>query len=110
MFFGTTPEYYEAVEKIVPDYPDHGILTYDAKYVNVNYNNIFVPVDNVLGIFHTYVYTKATFDPAPRIVQECKYFGKSMIYARDKSLIDGGSVYWTREIKEPDIDSIIELL
>ena len=40
LFFGTTPEYYEAVEKIVPDYPDHGILTYDAKYVNVKNNNI----------------------------------------------------------------------
>ena len=28
-----------------------------------------------------------------------------MIYARDKDLVDGGSVYWTRDIKQPDIES-----
>jgi len=110
LFFGTTPEYYKAVEKVLPNYSDHGILTYDADYVNINNNNIFVPVDNVLGIFDTYVYTKSTFDPAPRIVQECKYFGKNMIYARDKNLVDGGSIYWSREIKEPNIESIVEAL
>ena len=53
-------------------------------------------VQNMLGLFDTYVYTKATFDPTSRIVQECKYFGKDMIYARDKNLVDGGSVYWNR--------------
>jgi len=110
LFFGTTPEYYEAVEKVLPNYSDHGILTYDADYVNIKNNNIFVPVENVLGIFDTYVYTKSTFDPAPRIVQECKYFGKNMIYARDKDLVDGGSVYWTRDIKQPDIESIVGAL
>ena len=110
LFFGTNDKYYEAVQKIIHNYPDHGILTYDAKYVNINNNNIFVPVENMLGLFDTYVYTKATFDPAPRIVQECKYFGKDMIYARDKNLVDGGSVYWNRPITQPDISPILEAI
>jgi len=49
-----------------------------------------------------------TFDPAPRIFQECKYFGKQVIYLRDKSIHDGGSVYWNRDIKKPNIEPIVE--
>ena len=77
---------------------------------NLNYNNIFVPVKNLLGVFDTYVYTKETFDPAPRIIQECKYYGKEIIYHRDKSIVDGGSVYWKRQVVEPDINPIVEAL
>ena len=43
--------------------------------------------------------------PHPRIVQECKYFGKDMIYARDKNLVDGGSVYWNRPNTQSDISN-----
>ena len=56
-----------------------------------------VPVKNLLGSFETYVYTKPNFDPAPRIIQECKYFGKKVLYLRDKEIQDGGPVYWKRE-------------
>ena len=28
------------------------------------------------------------------IFQECKYFNKNVIYARDKNMNDGGNVYW----------------
>jgi hypothetical protein len=61
-------------------------------------------------MFETYVYAKETFDPAPRILQECKFFGKNVIYIRDKSIIDGGSVYWRRDIKEPDVTEIIKAM
>ena len=60
-----------------------------------------------MGLFETYVYTKETFDPAPRIIQECKYFDKTVIYLRDKNIVDGGSVYWKREIKNPDVTAIL---
>ena len=110
LFFGTNDKYYRAAEKALANFPDYGILTYDAKYVNINYNNIFVPVKNLLGIFDTYVYTKETFDPAPRIIQECKYYDKEIIYHRDKSIVDGGSVYWKRPVIEPDINPIVEAL
>jgi hypothetical protein len=53
------------------------------------------------------VYAKETFDPAPRIVQECKFFGKGLIYLRDESIRDGGSIYWKRAIKPLDVDPII---
>ena len=107
LFLGTSPEYYATVEKVIDQFPDHGILTYDTNYVNIKNNNIFVPVENLMSMFETYVYTKEAFDPAPRIFQECKYFDKDVIYLRDKQLHDGGSVYWRRDIKEPDVSAII---
>jgi len=110
LFFGTNDKYYATVEEVIDQFSDHGILTYDADYVNIKHNNIFVPVEDIMGMFETYVYTKATFDPAPRIFQECKYYGKDVIYLRDKTIIDGGSVYWKRDIKEPDVTPILEAL
>jgi hypothetical protein len=110
LFLGTNPEYYASVERVIDNYPDHGILTYDEKYVNIKNNNIFVPVENLMSLFETYVYTKETFDPAPRIFQECKYYEKDVVYLRDKNIQDGGSVYWKRDIKEPDFAPILDAL
>ena len=110
LFLGTNDKYYATVEEVIDQFPDHGILTYDTNYVNIKHNNIFVPVDNIMSMFETYVYTKATFDPAPRIFQECKYYGKDVIYLRDKTIVDGGSVYWRRDIKEPDVTPILNAL
>jgi hypothetical protein len=107
LFLGTNEKYYSTVEQVIDQYPDHGILTYNDRYVNINNNNIFVPVENLISMFDTYVYTKDSFDPAPRIFQECKYFGKDVIYLRDKNLCDGGSVYWKRNNKELDITEIV---
>ena len=107
LFLGTNPEYYASVEKVIDQYPDHGILTYDAKYVNIKNNNILVPVENLMSLFETYVYTKETFDPAPRIFQECKYYGKDVIYERRDPGTDGGTIYWKRDIKEPNIQPIV---
>lgn len=107
LFLGTNDKYYMSAEKVIEQFPDHGILTYNESYVNIENNNIFVPVENLMGLFETYVYTKETFDPAPRIIQECKYFDKKVIYLRDKNIVDGGSVYWKREIKNPDVTAIL---
>lgn len=107
LFLGTNNKYYASAEKAIEMYPDYGILTYNSKYINIDYNNIFAPVENLMGLFDTYVYTKETFDPAPRIFQECKYFGKNVIYHRDKSIVDGGSVYWTRPYRDVDITAIV---
>ena len=107
LFLGTNKEYYKDVENVIRFYDDHGIITYDDKYINPKLNNIFVPTDNLLGKFSTYVYTKSTFDPAPRIFMECKYYNKKIIYLRDKSIQDGGSVYWNREPRTPNIKAIV---
>lgn len=107
LFLGTNARYYATVQKVIGDFPDHGIITYDDDYIDTNNNNVFAPVTNLLGKFETFVYTKDTFDPAPRIFQECKYFGKNTIYLRDRSIQDGGSVYWNRPIKTPNIEPII---
>jgi len=110
LFLGTNDKYYAAAESVLHKYPDHGILTYQASYVNLKNRNIFVPISNLMGLFDTYVYTKATFDPAPRIIQECKYFDKNIIYERDNKIVDGGSVYWRRDFKKPDILPILNAL
>jgi hypothetical protein len=108
LFLGTNDKYYATVESVIDQFPNHGILTYNAEYVNINYNNVFVPVNNIMGMFGTYVYTKETFDPAPRIIQECKYYGKDIIYLRDRSILDGGSVYYNRDIRESNISAILK--
>ena len=110
LFLGTNDKYYASVEKVINDYPDHGILTYDENYINIKNNNIFVPVENLMSLFETYVYTKETFDPAPRIFQECKYYGKDVIYERRDPGLDGGTIYWQRDIKEPNIQPIVDAI
>ena len=110
LFQGTNDKYYATAEKFINQFPDYGILTYHEKYVNIKNTNVFAPIENLLGIFDTYVYAKETFDPAPRIVQECKYFGKGLIYLRDHAIHDGGSVYWKRDIKPIDVEPIIEAI
>ena len=99
LFLGTNRTYYREVEKHIKNYSDHGIIAYKDKYINEKRNHVFVPVKNLLGLFDTYVYTKPNFDPAPRIIQECKWLGKEVIYLRDKSIKDGGPVYWKRPAK-----------
>ena len=96
LFLGTNEIYYKEVEKYIKDYSSHGIIAYKDKYLNNTLNHVYVPVKNLLGIFEKYVYTKPNFDPAPRIIQECKWLGKEVIYLRDKYKKDGGSVYWNR--------------
>lgn len=110
LFQGTNDKYYATAEKLIGQFPNYGILTYNDKYVNISNNNIFAPIENLLGIFNTYVYAKETFDPAPRIVQECKYFNKEIVYLRDESIHDGGSVYFKRDIKEPDVTPILSAI
>jgi len=115
LFLGTNKTYYKEVEKHIKNYSSHGIISYNDKYLNNNLNHIFVPVKNLLGIFETYVYTKPNFDPAPRIIQECKWLGKEVIYLRDKYKKDGGSVYWNRPAicltkQQNKIDNLIKCI
>ena len=102
LFLGTNDVYYKEVDKQIKDCPNcfksHGILTYNEKYINKDYNNVFVPVRNLLGLFKSYVYTKTYFDPAPRLIQECKWLGKEVVYLRDKNIKDGGPVYFKRPV------------
>ena len=114
LFLGTNKRYYETVQKVIKDYSSHGILVYKEDYIDENNNHIFVPVDNILGLFDTYVYTKDYFDPAPRLMQECRYFNKGFIYLRDKNIQDGGSVYFNRpancltdKVNKKNIDVLI---
>lgn len=98
LFLGTNDVYYNEILKHIDNYKSHGVLTYNEKYIIMDYNNIFAPVKNLLGLFKTYVYTKTYFDPAPRLMQECKWLGKEVIYLRDKNIKDGGPVYYNRPV------------
>ena len=99
LFLGTNEIYYKEVEKHIDKYPNHGIITYNEKYINPKLNNLFVPIKNILGKFETYVYTKPNFDPAPRLFNEFRWLKKEVIYLRDKYKQDGGKVYWNRPVK-----------
>jgi len=115
LFLGTNEIYYEEIEKVIDKYPSHGIITYNEKWINPKLNNIFSPVKNLLGLFKTYVYTKPYFDPAPRIIQECKWLGKGIEYARDINMKDGGPVYMsrpvpTKQLYSDNINILIELI
>jgi len=119
LFLGTNNVYYKEIDKQMKDCPNcfksHGILTYDEKYINKEYNNIFAPVKNLLGLFKSYVYTKTYFDPAPRLMQECRWLGKNVVYLRDKNIKDGGPVYMnrpvpTKEIYSANINILVKLI
>jgi len=88
----------------IEGFNSHGILVLrdelnkkGQKFKDDRYNNVIIPVDNILGMFDTYVYNKEGFDPAPRLMMECKYFKKKFIFLRDEKQIDGGSAYMQRD-------------
>ena len=103
LFLGTNEIYYKEIEKHIHKYPDHGIVTYNEKWINPKLNNLFAPVENILGKFETYVYTKPNFDPAPRLFLEFKWLGKNVDYVRSKDIKDGGMVYWNRPMPTNEI-------
>ena len=117
LFLGTNESYYTELKKHIHKYQNHGILAYKDKYIDYNLNHVFVPVKNLLGMFDTYVYTKHTFDPAPRLMQECRFFGMNFIYARDKNIKDAGPIYYKRPancltdpVNKPNIKVIIKAM
>lgn len=105
LLMGTNEKYYKAALKEYT--PDSAILVYpNERYLLDGINHIYAPCDNLIGRFNRYKYTKDHFDPAPRLIQEFKYYGKEVDYLRDKSIVDGGSVYINRPIKEPNVEPI----
>ena len=115
LFLGTNEIYYKEIEKHIDKYPNHGIVTYNKKWINPKLNNLFVPIENILGKFETYVYTKPNFDPAPRLFVEFKWLGKNVEYVRDKNIKDGGPVYWnrptpTKQIYKNNINILVDLI
>jgi len=107
LFNGTNSQYYNAAKKVIHKYSDHGIIIYDIGVINSRYNNLIVPITNLLGTFDTYVYTKSILDPAPRIIQECIYYKKDIIFEYTNK---GAEVYRNRKIQKPDVENIINEL
>jgi len=107
LFNGTNSQYYNAAKSVIQKYPDHGIMIYDIGVINSRFNNLVVPIPNVLGIFETYVYTKSILDPAPRIIQECIYYKKDMIFEATNK---GAEVYKNRKIQKPNVENILNEL
>ena len=107
LFNGTNKEYYDAAKSLINKYESHGIIIYDIKNCDSSLNNIIVPVENILGMFNKYVYTKNITDPAPRLIQECKYHDKEIIYEYTNR---GAEVYKNRLIENLEIKSIVSIL
>ena len=107
LFNGTNSQYYNAAKSVIQKYPDHGIMIYDIGVINSRFNNLVVPIPNVLGIFETYIYTKSILDPAPRIIQECIHYKKDIIFEATNR---GAKVYFDRPIKKPNVEAIVETI
>lgn len=107
LFIGTNKTYYNAAKNLVNKYKSHGIIIYDKYEYDSSLNNLVAPIENLLGTFKKYVYTKNTVDPAPRLIQECKYYNKEIIYEASNT---GAKTYKNRFIENPNIESIINEL
>jgi hypothetical protein len=107
LFIGTNKNYYDSAKKLVYKYKSHGIIIYDNYDHDSNLNNVIAPVENLLGTFKKYVYTKNIVDPAPRLIQECKYHNKEIIYEASNR---GAEAYKNRPIEKPNVESIINEL
>jgi len=107
LFNGTNNNYYKAARSVISKYKNHGIMIYDIGSIDTRYNNIIVPVDNLMGIFDTYVYTKKKIDPAPRLIQECKYYNKKIIFENTNI---GAEVYMKRELSNPNVEPILNAI
>ena len=107
LFIGTNKTYYNAAKNLVNKYKSHGIIIYDKYEYDSSLNNLIAPVENLLGTFKKYVYTKDIIDPAPRLIQECKYHNKKIIYENSNR---GSEAYKNRPIEKPNVESIINEL
>ena len=107
LFIGTNKSYYDAAKKLAYKYKSHGIIIYDNYEHDSNLNNVVAPVENLLGIFKKYIYTKNTVDPAPRLIQECKYHNKEIIFEASNR---GAEIYKNRPIEKPNVECIINEL
>ena len=104
---GTNKDYYKAARSVISKYKNHGIMIYDIGNIDTRYNNIIVPIDNLMGMFESYVYTKKIIDPAPRLIQECKYFKKEIIFENTNI---GAEVYMKRDISKPNVEPILNAI
>ena len=107
LFIGTNKTYYDSAKKLIYKYKSHGIIIYNNYEHDSNLNNVIAPVENLLGIFKKYIYTKDTTDPAPRLIQECKYHNKEIIYEASNR---GAEAYKSRPIEKPNVENIINEL
>ena len=105
MFYGINDGYYDTVMKHFDNYENSKIVVSRHRNKDIE---IKLPINNLLGKFDKYVYTKDYFDPAPRLVQECFYYGKEVIYERDIKN-DGGWIYFNRGLNN-DLNLMIEIL
>ena len=107
LFIGTNKNYYDLAKNLINKYKSHGIIIYDNYEHDSNLNNVVAPVKNLLGIFKKYIYTKNTVDPAPRLIQECKYHNKEIIFEASNR---GAEIYKNRPIEKPNVECIINEL
>lgn len=72
----------EDVTEIVKPFKDYVVLTNTPTLYNNSYQ---VPVDNMFELFDTYIYTAIPkqFDCSSRLIKECEYFGRKVIYNID---------------------------
>lgn len=68
---------------------------------------IIPPVDDFMGLFKTFIYLPYTngFDATPRLIPECKFYGKDVVYLEDLDYKKSGGYYRYLDTKE-NFDSL----
>jgi len=94
LFNGTNQKYFDDILPKISKYKNPIILVDKFKCEDYLLFQVKLPVEDLLEKFNRYVYTKSFFDPAPRLIQECFYFNKDVIYDRDFKGVDGGYIYY----------------
>ncbi|HLE09642.1 MAG: hypothetical protein A2504_07035 [Bdellovibrionales bacterium RIFOXYD12_FULL_39_22] len=67
-----------------------------------------MPVDNLFEMFTTYIYTpiERKFDCSPRLIAECKFYGKNVIYHKIDYWDEDRGLYYRKWDIDNDFDSI----
>ena len=67
-----------------------------------------LPVEDLFGRFGTYIYTPVPrkFDCSPRLIAECKFYGKEVIYHGIDYWDEDGGLYWRKWDIDNDFESL----
>lgn len=118
LLYLTTNCRFMAIEQLILMIAKYGkdkkykIITNDTNYYDVfgkdNIKILEAPIENIYEQFDTYVYTpvERKMDCSPRMIAECKYLQKEVLYYKIDYLDEDRGLYWRKWDIENDFDSL----
>lgn len=98
------------LKKLLNEYPKDEFLYLSNNPLDLQQRvqQMTLPVKDLFSKFSTYVYTPVPrhFDCSPRLIAECKWYNRKVIYWNIDYLSEDRGLYWRRFDIEEDFDSI----